>query len=62
MLCVLEETLFPMRSEVRVQRTGLSGNTFVWGAERGVMAADGQSGAVRAQGDNTSPQVYRIFN
>lgn len=43
MLCALEATSFPLGSEVRVQRTRLSGNTSVWGAERGVTAVGGQS-------------------
>lgn len=61
MLCELEAASFPLGSEVRVQRMGLSGNTSVWGAGRGAMAVGGQFGVVPTQGDNP-PQVYRIFN
>lgn len=46
MLCALEATSFLLGSEVRVQRTGLSGKTFVWGTGRAVMAVGGQFGVV----------------
>lgn len=43
MLCALEATLFPLGSEVRVQRTGLSGEDICLGSRK---SSDGSGRAI----------------